>query len=78
MRGRSRGGTDPHLDLKIGLFFLAAGLGVSGMLLAKPPLIYAAMVVIGVGLLLRFFGPRAEPPTAERGAGEAEESTPEA
>lgn len=61
MRGKPAGGADPHLDLKIGLFFLAAALGVSGMLLGKPLLIYAAMVAIGVGLLLRFARPRERP-----------------
>jgi hypothetical protein len=46
-------GVDPHLDLKIGLFFVAAVLGLGGMLFGTPIPIYLAMVAIGVGLLLR-------------------------
>lgn len=64
-RGRP-GEIDPHLDLKIGIFFLAAVLGISGMVLGRPLPIYAAMVVIGAGLLLRFLRPPGPPgPVAE-------------
>ncbi|HUG01445.1 MAG TPA: hypothetical protein VML95_06245 [Longimicrobiales bacterium] len=58
MRRGSERGADPYLDLKIGLFFVAAALGLSGMLFGRPVLIYGAIVAIGVGLLLRFLRPR--------------------
>jgi hypothetical protein len=54
-------GVDPHLDLKIGLFFVAAVLGLGGMLFGTPIPIYLAMVAIGVGLLLRFAARRGRP-----------------
>ncbi len=65
MNRRSPHDVDPHLDLKIGLFFVAAVLGLTGMLLARPLLIYAAMVAIGLGLLLRFLRRRTEDGTRE-------------
>jgi hypothetical protein len=61
---------DPHLDLKIGLFFVAAALGLAGIFFGSTLPIYVAMVAIGVGLLLRFFGRRsraARPEDADRG-----------
>ena len=51
---RPGGEVDPHLDLKILLFFVAAVLAVAGMLTGSPWTIYAAILVIVVGLLLRF------------------------
>ena len=51
---RREPGIDPHLDLKIGLFFLAAVLGIAGIILGRTLPIFAAMVAIGAGLLLRF------------------------
>lgn len=65
MRRGSEQGADPHLDLKIGLFFVAAALGLSGMLFGRPVLIYGAIVAIGVGLLLRFLRPRPGAPDAD-------------
>ncbi|HSM35277.1 MAG TPA: hypothetical protein VK837_02685 [Longimicrobiales bacterium] len=61
---------DPHLDLKIGLFFVAAALGLAGIFFGTPLPIYVAMVAIGIGLLLRFFGRRSRatrPDEVDRG-----------
>ena len=55
---RRQPGLDPHLDLKIGLFFVAAVLGLAGIFLGRTWPIFAAMVVIGAGLLLRLVLPR--------------------
>lgn len=55
---RGEPGIDPHLDVKIGLFFLAAVLGLAGIILGRTLPIFAAMVAIGAGLLLRFVRPR--------------------
>lgn len=60
---------DPHLDLKIGLFFVAAALGLAGMFFGSTLPIYVAMVAIGVGLLLRFFGRRSRTPRADEADG---------
>ena len=66
---RGDGSIDPHLDLKIGLFFVAAALGIGGMIFGQPMMIFAAMVVIGVGLLLRYFGKRPTRAGGDTGAG---------
>ncbi|MEN8374492.1 MAG: hypothetical protein ABFS34_03505 [Gemmatimonadota bacterium] len=55
---RGTGEVDPHLDLKIGLFFVAAALGVGGMFFGKTILVYLAILAIGIGLLLRFLPAR--------------------
>jgi len=55
-----------HLTWRVRLFAVGAGLGLGGMFLEQPFLIWAAVIVLGVGVLLRF---RAAPPggTAESG-----------
>lgn len=63
-RRSSEEGPDPWLDLKIGLFFVAALLAVVGMAVGAPWLIYAAILVIVLGLLLRLL---------PRGGGEGEQ-----
>lgn len=57
-----RDGPDPHLDAKIGLFFLAAAMALTGMFLGSPWVIYGAILVLLLGLLLRFLPSREPPP----------------
>ncbi len=51
---RETKGPDPHLDKKIGLFFLAAVLAIIGMVTEEPWTIYAAILVLLLAFLLRF------------------------
>ncbi|MDB4948488.1 MAG: hypothetical protein JWM27_1137 [Gemmatimonadetes bacterium] len=57
MRGR-----DPHLNLRIGLFFVAAVLLLIGEVADRRAYAIPAVVVAIAALLLRFFAPGAEDP----------------
>lgn len=66
---RSRdGGEDPWILVKVRLFSAGAALALGGMLLDRSWLIWAAMGVLGVGVVLRFV-----PHPGRRGAEEGEE-----
>ena len=43
-----------HLTWRVRLFAVGAGLGLGGIFLEQPLLIWAAVVVLGTGVLLRF------------------------
>jgi hypothetical protein len=63
-----REGPDPFLDLKIGLFLIGAILGAIGMARSNQTLITIAIVVVAIGILLRFVRKKNEsdvPPAAE-------------
>ena len=49
---------DRFLDLKIALFLVGAVFGVAGMVRNNKTLIIIAMIVIALGILLRFVRPR--------------------
>ncbi len=52
---RARRGRDHYLTWKVRLFAIGATLGLAGMFLEIRELIWAAIVVLVVGFLLRFF-----------------------
>jgi hypothetical protein len=65
--GASRGqGNDPpadrsgnkadHLQWRVALFAAGAAMGLGGMFLDSRPVIWAAIGILGIGFLLRFFG----------------------
>lgn len=58
---RNRGGPDVWLPLKVALFIAGAAAAVAGMALQRDWLITAAIVLLGVGFLLRFVKPRGDP-----------------
>jgi hypothetical protein len=51
---RSRRGGDPYLKWKVRLFAVGATLGLAGIFLDIRGLIWAAIVVLVVGFLVRF------------------------
>ena len=53
-RRSQREGPDPHLEVKIVLFTVGAGLAVLGMHLQNRWVVGAAIAVLAVGFLLRF------------------------
>jgi hypothetical protein len=55
---RNRGGPDVWLPLKTALFIVGAAAAVAGMVLDRDWLITAAIVLLGIGFLLRFVTPR--------------------
>ena len=51
-------GPDPWLPLKLALFGVAAATAIAGMALDRAWLINAAIGLLAIGLVIRFFGPR--------------------
>lgn len=51
---RRRSGPDPFLAWKVGIFVLAAGMWIAGVIAGQAWLTGAALAVLLVGLLLRF------------------------
>ncbi len=55
---RERRDPDPWLEVKMGIFFLGALVGVVGMAMENRLVVLAAIVILAVGVLLRFVSPR--------------------
>lgn len=55
---RNRGGPDIWLPLKVALFIVGAATAVAGMVLQRDWLVTVAIVLLGIGFLLRFLKPR--------------------
>lgn len=55
---RGRSGPDIWLPLKLALFVVAAAAAVAGMALRVDWLVTAAIVLLALGILLRFLHPR--------------------
>lgn len=66
IRRSRREGSDPHLKLKVVLFVLGAIMAIAGMLLVWTWLVAAAMVVLGVGFIVRFLPGRGHTADEER------------
>jgi hypothetical protein len=65
---RRNRGQDPHPGLlawRVGLFFLAAGIWVAGVIAGDDRIIGAAIVILVVAILLRLFANRARPQEEE-------------
>jgi hypothetical protein len=54
-------GEDPLLLLKMAIFFAAAVVATYGMATENEWVIFAAIIMLGLGFLLRFLRPRADP-----------------
>lgn len=52
---RGHKGADPYLTWKVRLFAIGATLGLAGIVLDITALVWAAIAVLVVGFLLRFF-----------------------
>lgn len=70
---KRRKSSDPYLSGKVGLFFLAAGVWLAGVIADLPWLTGAAILLLGLALVLRLLSsdrePTEEPPGAEDSAG---------
>jgi hypothetical protein len=55
---RDRRGVDRDLDVKMLIFVVGAALGIAGMARGIDWLVYAAIVVLGLGALLRLLSRR--------------------
>jgi uncharacterized membrane protein len=65
---RRKRSQEPHpafVAWRVGLFFLAAGLWVAGVIAGDDRIIGAAIVILVVAILLRLFAGRARPPEEE-------------
>lgn len=63
---RERRGPDPYLNWKIGFFVAGAGTGITGMAMENDWLVGAAVVLLAVGVALRFLS-REQPDEEEAG-----------
>jgi hypothetical protein len=71
-------GEDPLLLVKITLFAIASVVAFTGMALQRPLVISAAIVLLGVGFLLRFLWPRGgdAPDSGDAAADAADDDVP--
>lgn len=67
--GSRKGSDSGHLEWRVRLFALGAGLGLGGIFLEEPWMIWAAIVVLFLGFLLRFHHPSA--PEDDSSSGDA-------
>lgn len=66
---RAPRGEDPLLLLKMAIFIAAAAVAITGMATQQPWVIFAAILILGVGFLLRFLRPRTDTDTIDEEAG---------
>ena len=65
-------GEDPLLLLKMAIFFAAAIVAIYGMATENEWVIFAAIIVLGIGFLLRFLRPRNAEADADADATDSE------